>query len=221
MPSTKNYELRNVEQTPDDNLGGVEALWYTRAADVLNFPATGDLVIAHNLQLREGAFWYQLVSIRATVGYKQTPKGLGRHGDVHQQQLVGTLARHTAELAAGLEALEGQELVALYRDHNGQVQLVGTPEQPLSWKDSYDSGLVTGRRNNYDWTLAGETPRRARPYLGSWDVSAKGLETGLVLQGGSGGSVEIRDRAGNLMARVDAGHTVVLRSGFRVAFTIS
>ncbi|MFC7669311.1 hypothetical protein ACFQT0_19580 [Hymenobacter humi] len=188
---------------------------------MLNFPATGDLVIAHNLQLREGAFWYQPGEHPRHGGLQANAERAGPARRRAPAALVGTLARHTAELAAGLEALEGQELVALYRDHNGQVQLVGTPEQPLSWKDSYDSGLVTGRRNNYDWTLAGETPRRARPYLGSWDVSAKGLETGLVLQGGSGGSVEIRDRAGNLMARVDAGHTVVLRSGFRVAFTIS
>lgn len=220
MPDAKNYELRNVEQEPADNLGGVEACWVTRAADLVNFPAAGELAIAQNLQLRPDCFWYQVVSTRATVRYKQTPKALGRHGDVYQQVLAGTLARHTAPLAAGLEALEGQELVALYRDHNGEVQLLGTPEEPLSWRDAYDSGVLSGARNNYDWTLSGETGRRARPYLGSWEVSANGLQTGLVLQG-QGGRVEIRDKRGNLMATVDAGRTVVLRSGFRVAFTIT
>jgi hypothetical protein len=220
MLAPKNYELRNVAQEPADNLGGVAALWYTRAADLLNFPALGELPITQNLALREGAFWYQLVSVRQTVRYKQTPKALGRHGDTYTQLLVGTLARHTAPLAAGLEALEGQELVVLYRDRNGEVQLLGTPEQPLTFRDTYDSGIDFLTRNNYDWSFSGETPRRARPYLGSWEVSGLGLETGMVLQPGQGGRVEIRDKRGTLMATVDAGRTVVLRSGFRVAFTI-
>lgn len=220
MPDANSYELRNIEQTPDDNLGGVEALWYTRAADVLNFPDRGTLVIGQTLALRTGAYWYQLVSVRHSTRYKQTTKAVGRHGESYQQALQGTLARHTAALAAGLEAMEGQALVVLYRDRNGEVQLVGTPEQPLTWKDAYDSGADPGNRNNYDWTLSGETSRRARPYLGSWEVSAQGLEGGLVLGSGSGGRVEIRDKYGVLVATVDAGRTVVLRSGFRVAFTI-
>jgi hypothetical protein len=219
MLTPHNYELRNVAQEPADNLGGVAAVWYTRAADLLNFPALGELAIVDNLALKPGCFWYQLVSVARTVRYKQTPKALGRHGDTYTQQLVGTLARHTAPLAAGLEAMEGQELVVLYRDRNGEVQLLGTPEQPLTFRDAYDSGVDFLTRNNYDWTFSGETPRRARPYLGAWEVSGLGLQTGVVLQGNSG-KVEIRDKRGNLMATVDAGRSVVLRSGFRVAFTI-
>jgi hypothetical protein len=220
MPEANSYELRNVAQEPDDNLSGVAALWYARAADILNFPAWGDLAITQNLELVDGASWYQVVSVRQTVRYKQTPKDLGRHGESYTQALTGTLARHTAPLAAGLEALAGQDLVVLYRDRNGEVQLVGTPDEPLRWKDSYDTGLDAGTRNNYDWTLSGETPRRARPYRGTWEVSGVGLGGGVVLQPGTGGQVEIRDKRGNLMARVDAGQTVVVRSGFRVAFTI-
>ncbi|UOQ99887.1 hypothetical protein MUN81_10390 [Hymenobacter sp. 5317J-9] len=220
MSAPNPYDLRNVEQVPADNLGGIEALWYTLAANLLHFPATGALAITGNLAMKPGTCWYQLVSVRHTTRYKQTRKDLGRHGDAFTQQLVGTLARHTPELAAGLEALDGQELVALYRDHNGQMQLVGTPEQPLLFSDMYDSGLATGTRNNYDWTLAGQTPRRSRPYLGTWAVSGQGLGGSIVLGSGAGGSITIRDVAGNVMATVDAGRTVVVRSAFQVAFSI-
>jgi hypothetical protein len=213
------YELRNVRQVPADNLGGIEALWYARTADLLDFDDLGELPIAQ-LTLRPDAYWFQLVSTRGTVRYKQTPKPLGRHGESYAQKLVGTVPRHTAELAAGLEALEGQELVALYRDHNGQVQLVGTPEQPLKWTDTYDSGQDATTRNNYDWVLEGETPRRARPYLGTWQVSGVGLSGGVQLGTGAGGVVYLRDRAGNLLATVPAGKTIIVRSGFRVAFSI-
>lgn len=216
-------DLRPLQQEPGlDNLGGVEALWYARAADLVDFPAEGELVISRTLALRAGACWYQVLSVRGTVRYKQTLKTVGRHGESQQQQLQGTLARHTAALAQGLEAVAGQELVVLYRDHNGEVQLVGTPEQPLSWKDAYDSGVLGGSRNNYDWTLAGETARRARPYLGTWQVAGQGLPAGggVVLGSAPGGVVEIRDRRGRLLATVPAGRTVVVQSGFRVAYTI-
>lgn len=219
MLPPKPYELRNVVQPPDDNHGGVEALWYARTADLLGFDDLGELPIAQ-LDLKPGAHWYQLVSTRGTVRYKQTPKPLGRHNESYTQKIIGTVPRHTAELAAGLEALERQELVVLYRDHNGQVQLVGTPEQPLKFTDAYDTGQDATTRNNYDWVLEGETPRRARPYLGTWDVSGRGLTGGVQLGTGTGGVVYVRDRAGKLLATVPAGKTLVLSSPFRVSLAI-
>ena len=214
------YALRNVVQAPEDNLGGIEALWYARVSDLLNFDALGDLPIAQ-LELQPGACWYQLVSTRGTVRYKQTPHDLGRHGQSHTQKLTGTVSRHSTELAAGLEALERQELVVLYRDQNGQVQLVGTPEQPLSWSDAYDAGEVSAsQRNNYDWSLQGETPRRARPYLGTWNVSGVGLTGSLNLGAGSGGTVALRTAGGRLLAIVPAGKSIVLKSSFSLSYEI-
>jgi len=215
-----NYSLRNlVQERGVDNTGGIEAAWYALASDLLDFPDpdVGPLPIGQ-LNLRAGATWYQLVSIRDTVRYKQTPKDLGRHGQSFTQKLTGTLARHTSELAQGLEALEGQELVLLYRDRNGQVQLVGTKEEPLIWGDAYDSGETPVQRNNYDWTLTGETPRRARPYLGTWQVGSVGL--GSLLGAGAGGTVVLRTASGNILATVPAGKSIVLKSGFKLGYQI-
>jgi len=217
MPDASPYELRNLAQAPGDNVGGIEAAWYALASDLVSFPVGGELPI-DQLTLRPGASWYQLVSTRGTVRYKQTPKDLGRHGTSYAQKLTGTLARHSAELAQGLEALEGQALVLLYRDHNGQVQLVGTPAQPLAWTDAYDAGEISaGQRNNYDWTLLGETPRRARPYLGTWQVSSGGLQLGA----GTGGTIVLRTTGGRVLAVVPAGKTIILTSGFQAGYQIS
>ena len=211
-------ELRNIAQEPGENMSGIEAAWYTLASDLVDFPALGDLPI-DQLQLRAGAFWYQLVSIRDTVRYKQTPKDLGRHGTSYTQKFTGVLARHTTELAQGLEALEGQELVLLYRDRNGYVQLVGTPAQPLAWTDAYDSGESYQQRNNYDWTLLSETPRRARPYRGTWQVSGGGLYSAL-LGAGTGGTITLRTADGRVLAIVPAGKSIVLKSGFKLSYQI-
>ncbi|MBC6698891.1 hypothetical protein [Hymenobacter sp. BT190] len=214
------FGLRNLEKEQGlDNLGGVEACWYTPASSFRSWPLAGELPLAQ-LDLVPGAVWYQLVSTRGTVSYEQPRKPLGRHGELFGQKLKGVLPRHTAALAAGLETMEGGRFVALYRDLNGQVQLVGTPTEPLTFQDVYSAGSQTAR-NNYDWQLLGQTVRRARPYTGTWTVSGRGLEGGgLVLQPGAGGSVELRSAEGRLLATVPAGRTVVLRSGFQLSYQI-
>lgn len=214
----------NLEQEPGlDNIGGVEACWYTPASNLMagRFPAQGPLAI-EELDLVSGAMWYQLVSVRGSVKLEQKPKDYGRHGTGFAPRLSGALARHTSELAAGLETMEGGRFVALYRDLNGQVQLVGTPDQPLSWQDSYSAGSET-QRNGYDWTLSGEALRRARPFLGSWAVSERGLETGggvVIGPGGGDGSVQLRTAGGQLLATVPAGKSIILKSGFKLSYTI-
>ena len=210
---------RNLAQASgEDNLGGLEALWYTPASNLVAFPAQGSLTI-DQLQLLPGTVWYQLVSVRGSVKLEQKPKSYGRHGSGFSPRLSGALARHSAELAASLETMEGGRFVALYRDLNGQVQLVGTPEQPLEWQDSYSAGSES-QRNGFDWSLSGETLRRARPYLGTWEVSERGLESGLVLSGSGDGSVQLRTAGGRLLATVPAGKSIILKSGFKLSYTI-
>lgn len=209
---------RNIEQESDDNIGGVEALWYTPAGNLLNFPAQGALTI-DQLALVAGTVWYQLVSVRGSVKLEQKTKDYGRHGAGFSSQLSGALARHTPQLAAALEKLEGGRFVVLYRDLNGQVQLVGTPDQPLEWRDSYSAGSES-QRNGFDWTLSGEALRRARPYLGTWQVSQHGLESGIVLSPGGDGTVVLRTAGGTVLATVPAGKTIVLKSGFKLSYQI-
>ncbi|PJJ59424.1 hypothetical protein [Hymenobacter chitinivorans] len=220
--NTDSFGLRNLEQRVDENVAGVEAAWYTEASNLVNFPALGPLLIEADLQLLPGATWYQLVSVRRSVRYKQTPKDQGKHGQSWTQKFTGALAKHTEGLAGGLETLEGRKLVCLYRDMNGQVQLVGTPEHPLVFSDVFDSGLEPfGQRNGFDWTLQGETVRRARPYRGTWTVSGRGLEYAVELQQGGSGTVLLKTADGRLLATVTPGKTVVLKSGFKLSYTIS
>ncbi len=210
-------QLRNFDQLFFDNTGGVEALWYVDVADVLSVPDPDMALIATDVVLRPGAYWYQLVATRTTLGFTQASKK-DRHGDYFQPSLKGVLAKASIELAEGLEALDGRRFLLIYRDHNGAVWLVGAPDEPLAFSDKYDAGTATAR-NNYDFTFSGETTRRARPYAGTWNVSGLGLQTGLVLSG-AGGAVTLRTAGGRVLAVVPAGKTVVLSSAFNLSYYI-
>ena len=158
-------QLRNLDPLILDNVGGVEALWYADVADVLSIPDPAAPLITTDIQLVPGASWYQLVATRTTLGFTQPGKE-DRHGPYWQPQLKGVLAKATPTVAAGLEALDTRRFVVLYRDHNGITWLVGSLDEPLKFSDKYDAGTATAR-NNYDFTFAGETTRRARPYEGT------------------------------------------------------
>lgn len=210
--------LRNLDQYFADNTGGVEALWYADVADVLSVPNPDTALITESVVLRPDCYWYQLVATRTTLGFTQPGKE-DRHGPYWQPNLKGVLAKATAVLAQGLEALDGRRLLVIYRDHNGLVWLVGTLDEPLKFSDKYDAGTTTAR-NNYDFSFSGETTRRARPYEGTWQVSGIGLESGVQLGPGAGGTVELRTAGGQLLAIVPAGKTVVLKSGFKLGYAI-
>lgn len=211
-------QLRNFDQLFFDNTGGVEALWYADVADVLSAPDPDTALITENVVLRPNASWYQLVATRTTLAFTQ-PGKKDRHGDYWQPALKGVLARASVELSEGLEALDSRRFLLLYRDHNGYVWLVGAPDEPLSFSDKYDAGTATAR-NNYDFTFSGETTRRARPYQGTWQVSGRGLQTGVQLGTGAGGTVVLRTRDGRVLATVPVGKTVVLASGFKLGYQI-
>jgi hypothetical protein len=212
-------QLRNLDQLLYDNVGGIEALWYADVADVLSYPETDAAALVNSVQLVAGATWYQLVASRQSLGFSQ-PGKYDRHGDYWQPSLKGALAKGSAALAQGLEALDGRRLLVIYRDMNGLVWLVGSPDEPLRFSEKYDAGTVTAR-NNYDFTFSGETTRRARPYLGSWTVSGRGLESGVQLGSGpASGTVELRTAGGRLLALVPAGKTVVLKSDFKLKYEI-
>ena len=220
MPATPLLagQLRNLDQLIGDNTGGVETLWYADVQDVVSVPDPDEALVSASVVLRPEASWYQLVATRTTLGFTQAGKE-DRHGPYFQPQLKGVLAKATAGLAAGLEALDGRRLLLLYRDNNGLVWLVGTPDEPLTFADKYDAGTTTAR-NNYDFTFSGETTRRARPYAGTWLVSGRGLESGLQLGSGAGGTVQLRTAGGRLLELVPAGRTIVLKSDFKLGYSI-
>ncbi|QNE39499.1 hypothetical protein F1C16_08005 [Hymenobacter sp. NBH84] len=198
----------------EDNIGGLAAVWYTPARNFRSWPALGELRIAA-LDLIEGATRYQLLSTCGSLSYDQKPKTLPRQGTVQAQKLTGAIPRHAGH---GPGAAAGRPVRGPVPRLNGQVQLVGTPAEPLELSYSYSAGTES-RRNGYDWTLQGETPRVARPSLGSWLVSERGLELG-ELQGSGDGSVQLRTASGQLLATVPAGKSIVLKSGFKLGYEI-
>lgn len=209
------HPYANLARTSgQDNLGGVEALWYTPAANLAaGFPAAGPLTLSA-LELLPDTYWYRIESVRGSVRHSQPTKALGRHGDIFSQKLVGSIARQTAALATAMEGMLGGRFVVLYRDLNGELWLVGTPDQPLEWKYSADSGTETSR-NGYDWQFVGDTARPARPYLAGGPV-APAPETGDVLPGApaTGGGVSDHEQLSGLQGGNATQHWHVTREMF-------
>ncbi len=219
------FQLRNLTADPDaDNLGGLEAFWLLDVADLLSWPSELSPLTLLALHLRPTTVLYRIDAIRGTLRYTQDPKQIGRHGDGWQQRVRGTIARHTDALAAALEALHGRRLIALTRDQNGLMVVVGAPDEPLSWQDKFDTGTSPADRNNYDFTLEAVTSRRARPFLGSFQVASGQLITAIttitITEPGGGSSAQVVDLQGNVITTIPAGKKLLLDSSFQLNYAL-
>lgn len=216
------FQLRNLTATPSaDNIGGLQAFWLLDTSAVLSWPGPLSPLTLTSLSLRPYSVLYRVDAVRGTLRLTQDPKPTGRHGTQHQQRLRGTLARHTDALATGLEALAGRRLMALTRDQNGLMVVVGSPDEPLTWTDKFDSGSAPSDRNNYDFSLEGVTERRARPFLGQFQVADGQLVTAVtIVYSGAAGATEVVDLQGNTILTVPAGAKLQLSSAFQLNYAL-
>lgn len=152
--------MYNLSHVPDDNLGGVAALYYTDQSDVLTVPEETDLVLQGDITLKPGAVWYKLEATFNTRSFKEDPK-TSRHGVIFNQQLKGFKPKDSATLAHALNDLRHRRLAYLYRDQNGIMRFVPNAE----FLASFDTETVGGR-NGYEFNLRSESLQPALYYAG-------------------------------------------------------
>jgi len=123
----------------------------------------------------------------------------------------------TGEEGAVLLSMEGRRCVVMLREASGRLRLVGSRESFLMFRSGSEGG-TPATRSGIGLHFAGELTRPAVYYSGMLRLAGSGLVSGIPLTGA--GTVEVRNRRGELVATVRAGQTITIKSGFRVALQI-
>ncbi|GAB3233156.1 hypothetical protein GCM10027346_20920 [Hymenobacter seoulensis] len=178
---------------------------------MLEDPETDGSDILDDLRLREGATWFPLRVTQNTIKFDETPKPT-KGVTTYTTKVTATRALAGQEIVV-LETMDNRRAVVMLQEASGRLRLVGGRESFLTFR-SGSEGSNPGARAGIDLNFSGELTRRALYYRGAFPVaSAPG-------EGGDSGTVEIRNRKGELMARVAAGKTVIISSGFRVVLRV-
>lgn len=163
--------MYNIEREPSDNIGGLQAIYYTDQSNIATEPETVGLAITGNITLVDTATWYKLEATLPSRAFRQQDK-TDRSGILQDQQLKGIKAKDTYGTGQSFAELKGRRLATLYKDQNGVVRYI--PNAELT-KD-FDTDAVGGR-NGYAFTIKAVNKQEALYYTGAIPL------TGSVLAG--------------------------------------
>jgi hypothetical protein len=205
-------DLPALSQAPNQGIVGYVAAYYLPQADLAADPVLASPgLVAADLQLLPGAGWRALPYTTHTLKLEETPK-TERGVTTYQVRATAQRPQPSPDVLASLDR---RPLLLLLVEANGGRRLVGSREEYLLLSTSGE-GQHPGTKSGLELRFEGAATRRAPYYQGAVPVLNGPALPPLA---GTGGYVEIRDKKGNLMARVPAGTVVTIASGFRVVLT--
>jgi len=217
--------LLPLGQAPSPSLAGYVAAYYLPLADLLAEPVLASPgLVSRDLVLAAGAGWRALPYTPNTLKFEETPK-LERGVTTYQVRATAQRPQPTPAVLAALTLLDRRPLLLLLVEAGGGRRLVGSLEEYLLLATTGEAQNPSTKAG-VELRLEGQTSRRAPYYEGQVPVltAAGAGQAGSYLPpvdspGGPAGYVTIVDKKGNLMARVPAGTTVTVASGFRVVLS--
>lgn len=205
-----------MRQAPNPGLVGFVAAYYLPQEDLLQEPLVVAGAITADLVLAAGAGWHALPYTQGTLKLDEQPTS-GRGGTTYQVRVTAQRPQPDPGVLAVLESLDRRQLLLLLVETNGGRRLIGSREEFVQLLTSTE-GQNPATKAGVELRLEGTTTRRAPYYTGALPVlGGTSLPPAPV---GTGGYVDIRDAKGKLMARVAAGKTVTILSGFKVVLSI-
>ena len=144
--------MQNIVLTNEDNTGSLAKFWFIPVSDVVSIPAAVDYVIPSSIIVQEGKNWYTANVTQDTPGFEDketTFKGAkGR-----SISLVGFVPGHHSALSKLFRAMELIRFLVLAEDQEGNQRLLGSIENPMRFKFSFDTGNKTSSSKGYQITF--------------------------------------------------------------------
>lgn len=204
-----------LNQAPNPGLVGYVAAYYLPQDDLAADPVLASPgLVATDLQLLPGASWRALPFTPNTLKLEETPK-LERGITTYQVRVTAQRPQANADILTALASLDRRPLLLLVVEATGGQRLIGSREEYVLLSTTGE-GQNPATKSGLELRFEGAATQRAPYYLGGVP-----LNTGAAVAptGNAGGYVEIRDKKGQLMARVAAGRTVTIASGFKVTLS--
>ncbi len=201
---------------PHLNLAGYVAAYYLPQADLLTDPVLASPgLIKTDLELVPGAGWRALPTTPNTLKLEETPK-VAAGITTYQVRVSALRPQPNDSILTALASLDRRPLLLLLVEASGRRRLIGSLEEYLLLSTTVE-GQNPATRSGVELRLEGSAVNRAPYYEGVVAVLSGAAVPPAA--GGASGYVEIRDRRGNLMARVPAGVTVTLTSSFKATLS--
>lgn len=210
--SSASSQLLNLAQAPLPGLVGYTAVYYHWADGLAPFTVADGQVVG-NLVSATGFEWQQLPLSQHTIKLTETPKE-SRHGETYQVKLQGERAQVPAPVLGAVATMTRRPVVVLVRQADGQLRLMGSPEEPLRLLPT-SVGQHPGTRAGLDLLFSGLTTGLAPFYAGTLLVG------GLSAAAPATGGVRVLDGHGQVLLNLPAsGYDLVIEGPFRTVLRL-
>lgn len=199
-------------QVPLPGLVGYTAVYYHWADGLAPFAVAGGQVVGE-LVSAPGCEWQPLPLSQHTIKLTETPKE-SRHGETYQVKLQGERTQAPAHVLGAVATMARRPVALLVRQADGQLRLVGSPEEPLRLLPT-GVGQHPGTRAGLDLLFTGLTTGLAPYYTGTLLVG------GLGAAAPASGGVRVLDGHGQVLLNLPAsGYDLVIEGPFRTVLRL-
>jgi hypothetical protein len=209
----------NIRRIGDKTPAGLGRLFYI-GQHYLEQPIESDQVTVLDEIHSGGQGWNELEGMVQTCSL-DTEGEVSQHGLQYVHEITGFFDGENEQVAATFKSMSNRRFAVVVEDFTRRKRLIGQ-DAGLLFTYKWVSGKKGGERKGYAWSFKTRSLQPPLFYNGSLVLLADSGPVVLPPPGGgnSSGFVELRSSAGRLLARVPAGQTVVIKSGFKLSFQI-
>lgn len=173
-----NY-LDTITRFTGENLGSLVRLLVARKADITSFPVVDDDTLYGDIQFLEGKGWREW-TVASQSGRMKSSGTKTDEGTLRKNSLPFLIPRDRPGIRRMLGMAEEDEFIVQFTDANGQSKLFGSPDQPVLFRYSRDTGGKFASLNAYSCEFFCEGPENEFFYDGSIAMAPPGSPPALV-----------------------------------------
>lgn len=161
--STVKLDIGHIYPACGHNLGGLNHLRIIPVENVVSIPAARQHIIQGEAQLVDPDNYLDIFFASDTGSFKETTVET-EHGEYCKQNMKVYIPKDAPDVGYWANTLTGIRCIALYRDNNDYVKLVGSKESPLTFLPELDTDDSTAGKNGHVFSFAGVSLEKAYFY---------------------------------------------------------
>jgi hypothetical protein len=147
--------INEIKKHENDNLGSVVELKFLPIEAVETMPIAVNGAVHAPVVLKQNFAWINCYCSPNTISFKEDAAD-SEHGTYYKKKLSGKTPKDRSEVIDSFSKMDNGKFILLYKDANGTLKLIGSPDEPIYFKNSFSTKEDVAQRNEYDINFEGD-----------------------------------------------------------------